>query len=81
MAKVCFWQNAPNKAWIGRWGFCAVYKHFAQRGFGFFLLPNRIHARSHAGKSCPEISIIGSITITGKRGSASPLPSALFFFG
>jgi hypothetical protein len=28
-------------------GFVAIFKHFAQRGFEFFLLPNKIHARPH----------------------------------
>jgi hypothetical protein len=30
-------------------GVCAVFKHFS--GFGFFLLPGRIHARPHAGNA------------------------------
>jgi hypothetical protein len=30
-------------------GVCAIYKHFS--GFEFFLLPNRIHARPHAGNA------------------------------
>ena len=30
----------------GRWGFCAIYKHFS--GFEFFLLPNIVHARPSA---------------------------------
>src|SRR3989304_1659231 len=35
-----------NKACTGRWGFCAIYKHFS--GFEFSLLPNRVHARPSA---------------------------------
>jgi len=30
----------------GRWGFCRIFKHFS--GFGFFLLPSRVHARPSA---------------------------------
>jgi hypothetical protein len=30
-------------------GFCGVFKDFS--GFGFFLLPNRIYARPHAGNA------------------------------
>jgi hypothetical protein len=30
-------------------GFCGIFKHFS--GFGFFLLPSRIHARPHAGNA------------------------------
>jgi hypothetical protein len=32
-----------NKACSGQVGFCGIFKHFS--GFGFFLLPSRIHAR------------------------------------
>jgi len=42
-------QTPPNKACTGRWGFCAVYKHFS--GFEFFLLPNRVHARPSASNA------------------------------
>jgi len=45
-AKVLNQQTAPNKACSGRVGFCRIFKHFS--GFGFFLLPNLIHARPHA---------------------------------
>ena len=34
--------HSSNKACSGFVGVCAIYKHFS--GFGFFLLPNRIHA-------------------------------------
>ena len=30
-------------------GFCGIFKHFS--GFGLCLLPNRIHARPHAGNA------------------------------
>jgi hypothetical protein len=39
----------PNKACTGRWGFCGIFKHFS--GFGFFLLPNRIHAHPSASNA------------------------------
>jgi len=39
----------PNKACTGRWGFCGIFKHFS--GFGFFLLPNIIHARPSASNA------------------------------
>jgi len=42
-------QKTPNKACTRQVGFCAVYKQFS--GFEFFLLPNTIHARPHAGNA------------------------------
>ena len=42
-------QTPANKACTGRWGFCGIFKHFS--GFGFFLLPSRVHARPHAGNA------------------------------
>jgi len=30
-------------------GFCGIFEHFS--GFEFFLLPNRVHARPHAGNA------------------------------
>ena len=43
-------MGAPNKAYTGQVGFCGTLRveHFAQRGFGFFLLRSRVHARSPA---------------------------------
>jgi hypothetical protein len=42
-------NKLPNTACTGRWGFCAIYKHFSD--FEFSLLPNRIHARPSASNA------------------------------
>ena len=34
-----FRKVPPDKACTGRWGTVRLFKHFAQRGFEFFLLP------------------------------------------
>jgi len=41
--------NAPNNACTGRWGFCAIYKHFS--GFEFFLLSGIFPARPPAANA------------------------------
>ncbi|MEK6753484.1 MAG: hypothetical protein AABZ00_14600 [Chloroflexota bacterium] len=41
--------SPPNTACIGRWGFCAIFKHFS--GFEFLLLPSRVHTRPSAGNA------------------------------
>jgi mannose-6-phosphate isomerase-like protein (cupin superfamily) len=42
--------SKPSNKACTRWvGFCGIFKHFP--GFEFFLLPNRIHARPHAGNA------------------------------
>jgi hypothetical protein len=41
-------MESGSYSYTGRVGFCGIFEHFS--GFEFFLLPNRIHARPHAGK-------------------------------
>jgi hypothetical protein len=40
---------AANKACTGRWGFGGFFEQFS--GFGFFLLPNIVHARPSASNA------------------------------
>jgi hypothetical protein len=42
-------EQPPNTACSGQVGTRRIFKHFSS--FGFFLLPNRIHARPPAGNA------------------------------
>ena len=47
--KIVARRALPNTACTGRWGVCAVYKHFS--GFEFILLPSRVHAHPSASNA------------------------------
>ena len=42
-------EKMANTACTGRWGFCAIYKHFPR--FEFSLLPSRVHVRPSASNA------------------------------
>ncbi len=60
-----FWSASrlPNKACSGRVGVCAIYRHFS--GFGFFLLPSRIHARPPAANASRWVLALTTLRFSG----------------